>query len=361
VFRHDLCRNIILGLLFIPVMSGKRINLAIVGNLGGTHVGESLRRATIKRDQSIIFFDASRASAGPRILTSLVWRFADHRPFLLQRFSKDVGQVCCERSPEVLIATGRAPITADTLKMLRANGVVCINYSSDDPFNPNHYAKWHLQALREFDLVFTTRRANVRDLQELGCKDVRWLPFGYDDELFGFTMPADTQLKYDVLFVGGADRDRVEFISEFLKSGISVGLVGGYWESYRATRSYALGHKSPPELCRLTATANVNLCLVRRANRDGHVMRSFEMAAIGACMIADDTDEHREIFGPDGDAVRYFRTPAEAAVLAKSLLADSRERARLRACAYDRVSTGGHTYRDRLASMLEAAAKHKKC
>jgi spore maturation protein CgeB len=271
-----------------------------------------------------------------------------------------VSQACCEHPPNVLIAIGRAPLTADTLKLLREKGAVCINYSSDDPFNPNHYAKWHLRALPEFDLVFTTRRANIRDLQELGCEDVRWLPFGYDDELFKLTRPAGNQLKYDVLFVGGADGDRVEFISEFLKSGISIGLVGDYWKSYRATRSYALGHKSPPELCRLTATANINLCLVRRANRDGHVMRSFEMAAIGACMIVEDTDEHRAIFGSDGDAVRYFRTPGEAAVLAKALLVDSRERARLRACAYDRISTCRHTYRDRLVSILEAAAQHSK-
>ncbi len=42
-----------------------------------------------------------------------------------------------------------------------------------------------------------------------------------------------------------------------------------------------------------SAAARVCLCLVRRANRDGHVMRSFEAAVIGGCILAQDTADHR--------------------------------------------------------------------
>ena len=56
-----------------------------------------------------------------------------------------------------------------------------------------------------------------------------------------------------------------------------------------------------------SASAKVCLCLVRRANRDGHTMRSFEAAAIGGCILAEDTADHREIFGPEDYAARYFR------------------------------------------------------
>ena len=58
-------------------------------------------------------------------------------------------------------------------------------------------------------------------------------------------------------------------------------------------------------------------------------MRSFEIAALGGCMLAEDTAEHRQIFGPDGQAVVYFRTPEDAAARARALLADDAERARL--------------------------------
>jgi spore maturation protein CgeB len=160
-----------------------------------------------------------------------------------------------------------------------------------------------------------------------------------------------------VLFVGGADLDRASFMSEFLRTGPRVALVGGYWERFPAMRPYALGQRTPEVLRWLTAAAKVNLCLVRQANRDGHVMRSFEIAAVGGCMLAEDTAEHRELFGPDGESVVYFRTACEAAERARSLLADRAERARLSEAVRARVSGGAHTYRDRLSSMLRLARK----
>jgi spore maturation protein CgeB len=84
-------------------------------------------------------------------------------------------------------------------------------------------------------------------------------------------------------------------------------------------------------------------------------MRSFEIGAVGGCMLAEDTAEHREIFGDDGEAVVYFRSAREAADRARSLLGDSAERARLSIAIKARISGGGHTYRDRLLSMLRSA------
>src|SRR5205814_2484036 len=85
----------------------------------------------------------------------------------------------------------------------------------------------------------------------------------------------------------------------------------------------------------------------------------FEIAALGGCMVVEDTAEHREIFGPDGDAVVYFRTPAEAAEHTRVLLANPAERARLSKAVHDRISGGAHTYRDRLRSIVEAVSERQ--
>jgi spore maturation protein CgeB len=329
--------------------------LAIVGNAGGTNVGESLRRAAISAGYSVVFFDARDAVGGSRVLRALTWRFADRRPPWLERFAAKVISVCTTAPPRVLIATGAAPLTQRALRKLRSLGITCINYATDDPWNPAQRASWHLRALPDYDVVFTPRRANIADFHRLGCASVHFLPFGYDHTLF---TPAEVTLDtagYDVLFVGGADRDRLAFVQDFMSAGAQMALVGDYWERYRATRPYALGHKSPAVLRDLTAAAKVNLCLVRCANRDGHVMRSFEIAAIGGCMLAEDTEEHRTIFGGDGDSVHYFRTPKQAAALARVLIDHPAERARLAASVRDRVSRGAHTYRDRLCTILDIA------
>jgi spore maturation protein CgeB len=86
-------------------------------------------------------------------------------------------------------------------------------------------------------------------------------------------------------------------------------------------------------------------------------MRSLEIAAIGGCMLAEDTTEHRELFGAEGEAVLYFGAPAEAATKARSLIDNPAERQRLAAALHARIVGGGHTYRDRLGAMTATATQ----
>jgi spore maturation protein CgeB len=331
------------------------MKLAIVGSFGGTHLGGSFARAAERLGVEHITFDANDAFSGSRLLRTMSWRLRGHRPPCLNRFSEGVVASCSQKHPDVLIALGTASLTRAAIQKLSSAGTICVTFCSDDPFNETQRAGWHLAALPLYRVVFTPRRANVADLRALGCADVRYLPFGYDEALFGPCLDEPASQDLDVLFVGGADRDRVEFMREFLRSGLRIGLVGGYWDRSPETQPYALGFKTPRELCALTAQARVNLCLVRRANRDGHVMRSFEIAAVGACMLAEDTGEHRDIFGPEGEAVLYFRNSGEASDKASRLLSNAQERVRMAAAVRLRAGGAENTYRARLATMLDAA------
>ena len=329
--------------------------VAVVGAFGGTHIGASLARAVEQLGLLAITFDIAEAGRGNRLLRALKWRFVDRRPLHLERFSAKVVAACTRTRPDILISTGAASLTRESLCKLRAMNIVCVNYSTDDPWNPTQLARWYLRALPAYAIVFSARRANIGDFYTLGCRNVRYLPFGFDDALFAPPDGAIAGPSYDVLFVGGADRDRVAFVKAFMHRGPPVALVGNYWDRIHATRRYALGLQSPEVIRALTAAAKVNLCIVRRANRDDNVMRSWEIGAIGGCMIAEDTPGHRAIFGPDGERVRYFRTPEEAAGWSNLLIADPVERDRLARSLRNRIVHGAHTYRNRLKTMLEIA------
>jgi spore maturation protein CgeB len=330
--------------------------LALLGTLGGTHIGGSLARCAARLGIESIWFDADKASARPRLLRSLSWHLG-RRPLYLNQFSNKLVKACAEAKPEFLLATGMSPLTESALRALRQLGIINVNYSTDDPWNPTMRSNWYLQALPLYDLIFTPRRSNLDDFQRLGCQKVHYLPFGYDETFFAMPLQSGDIPVHNVLFVGGADPDRVAFMTEFVRQGPVVAVAGGYWERYPAFRAHALGIKSPEVIRALTAAAKVNLCLVRSANRDGHVMRSFEIAAAGGCMLAQDTDEHREIFGPDGEAVAFFRDAKEAAQRARALLCDSSERKRLAAGLHRRIVHGSHTYAHRLATMLGIASR----
>jgi spore maturation protein CgeB len=81
-------------------------------------------------------------------------------------------------------------------------------------------------------------------------------------------------------------------------------------------------------------------------------MRTFEVPAVGSCMLTEDTPEHREIFGQDGEAVVYFNTVTEMVEKTHWLLHHDQERQRLAQNAHLLITQGQNTYGDRLKTML---------
>ncbi|MBV8713457.1 MAG: glycosyltransferase [Chloroflexi bacterium] len=331
-------------------------DLLIVGFDGGTHIGGSLSRAADRLAIGYSFADASRAFEGSRAVRALTWRMG-HRPPKLRSFSREVVSMCELWRPRWLVATGSAPIDARSLARIGELGTRRLVFVTDDPWNRSVRADWFFQALPQYDQVYTPRWANVEDLQRLGCPSVGYLPFGFDPDLSfreePHTAPEWREFATDVAFVGGADADRVPYISALLRAGIRVNLYGGYWNRFRATRQSHKGHADVATVRKATSGASVALCLVRRANRDGHVMRSLEIPAMGGCMLVEDTDEHRALFGDSGELVATFRGIDEMIDRVRWLLSNTTERRRLATAAHDRVHAAHHTYADRLEQMLE--------
>lgn len=329
----------------------------IVGLQSHTHVGGSLHRAAMRLGLRSRFIDMRVAESPHRLINSLYWRLAQKRPARIADFEARLLAECRDDPPALLVTTGRPPLRRAALEPLAALGVPTLNYSTDDPWNPAHRADWHLAALPAFAVVATPRTANLEQFRALGCRRVHHLPFGYDEGLLDEATPADFAALPELLFVGGADADRHAFFDAWAAAqGPQPALVGAYWKDTPRFRDRAYGGRPPTELVWLTRRAAVSLILVRRANRDGHVMRSFEAGACGGCLLVEDTPEHRAIFGADGGAVRYFSDPAHGVAVCRELLAaPAAERERLRQAVRARIEAGAHTYGDRLQQMLALA------
>lgn len=329
--------------------------LVLVGNQDTIHIGSHLAAGAKALGLDARFCDVRRAFAGPAWLSRINWHFAGHRPNRLRSFSEEVLRVCRRERPKWMLSTGLAPVDLPALTAIGKLGIKRLNYLTDDPWNASHKAEYFLKALRAYDHVFSARQSNIAELKGAGCRDVSYLPFGYNPELHFPQRPGGdeaSKFECDAAFIGGADRDRVRCVYPLIRAGLKVALYGSYWGSFRRTRPFDRGHIGPEAMRKAISASKIVLCLVRRANRDGNSMRTFEIPASGGCMLVEDTAEHRQIFGSDGENALYFKNADEMVRKAKHLLADERERSRLARAAHELIINGAHTYKDRLITML---------
>lgn len=321
--------------------------LLLVGNRGGSNIAASLERAARTAGHQVELLEPALAMAAPAIVRRLNWWLRGRRPTWLGWFGAELLRRQAARDLSTVVVTGVTPPSASAIQELGRRGVRTVSYLTDDPWSPDHRAPWFLDTLPAYDVVFTTRRSNLADLRGLGVRDVRYLPFGWDPSLW-FPERSDHRA-VDVLFVGGAEPERVPFLLALRQAGLSVQVYGSGWERYRTVRPLTYGQADVTTIRRATATCRLALCLVRHRNRDGHVMRTFEIPAMEACILAERTEEHRELLGAEA---AYFGSPGELVERARALLVDGERRRAIAASVSARIAAGGHRYADRLGSLL---------
>lgn len=333
--------------------------ILLVGNPNEVHVGAHLRNAAATLGVEAHFFDSTRAFDAPGWRRRVDWWTRGRRPTRLREFSDGLVRAAQELQPGAVLTTGIAPVDTAALHRLRELGVMSLNFLTDDPWNPAHRAPWFLDALCQYDSVFSPRQANLAELESLDGPSVHYLPFAYAPEVhFPERVGGESERRRydaDVMFAGGADADRIALVSRLIGQGLEVALYGGYWDKDASTRPFARGFVDAAGLRKATNGAAVSLCLVRRANRDGHSMRTFEIPAMAGCLLIEDTAEHRALFGDNDQAVVYFRSADEAANHAVALVQDPSRCRRLAAASYRLITTGPHTYADRLSELLRIA------
>lgn len=334
-------------------MIKENTNILLVGYSQNYQVGAHLLRAAIELGIPHTFADVNNAFSENRLIQAFYWRFLGKRPQKLSKFSSYVVDLCRVAKFSHIITIGIAPLTSEALEMIGKLGIKRINFLTDDPWNRNHKASWFLNALKNYDRVFSPRTSNLNELKVWGCKWVGHLPFGYASchFLIGGVFPPESEI--DVVFVGGGDKDRYPFAFRLQSIGIKLALFGGGWNAFPDLKKSWKGIGDVDKIRKISGVAKITLCLVRKANRDGHVMRSFEAPASGACMVVEDTPEHREIFGPDGKCVRYFSGLEQMELLVRNLLSNSEERETLRKAVFAKITNGSNRYCDRLSTMLE--------
>jgi spore maturation protein CgeB len=100
---------------------------------------------------------------------------------------------------------------------------------------------------------------------------------------------------------------------------------------------------------------DINLCFLRRANRDRQTTRTFEIPACGSFMLAERTDEHVQLFD-EGQEAEFFGSTDELFEKVRFYLTHEDIRQKIAQRGRQRCLRFGYDYRSRMRKMLEQVA-----
>jgi spore maturation protein CgeB len=322
---------------------------------------ESLEELSKEKICHFEFFDIARFLRPVEHSTvhKILYRLLGRRPVTYWVLNHALLTLVRDFCPDVVIIVKGAYISPYTLNCIKkGTNAFLVNYATDDPFNPAVNTKALIKSIALYDLYVCTKKAIITDVQRYGCANVIFCPFGFKPSVHFPEKPVTAEEKArfssDVTFIGGCDRDRIPFFETLVRAlpSAKLHLYGGYWDRHATLRHYHHGFVLGRDYRLALGGTKIAINLVRRANRDGHVMRTFEISACGAFMLADRTEEHLDMFEEDKEAI-FFSSVDEAIEKIQYYLEHDAERICVAQNGYNKVVNGKNTYTDRLCEIIK--------
>jgi spore maturation protein CgeB len=330
------------------------------------HFFEALEASAARGEHQFRFLDEADFIKRSR---SIAERIADRvagRPLSgYQQLNRALVEQAAAFSPHlILIGKGRwfTPEALDAAR--KASGATLVNWATDDPFNRADNSRDLVKSIPLYDLYVCTKNEIMNDVRRAGCANVAYLRFGYKPEVHFPEAPATEEERErfacDVMFVGGCDAHRIAHFEALMRAmpGLKLRLYGNYWERARSLRAYARGFAIARDYRLAVGGAKIAVNLIRHANRDDHVMRTFEIPACGGFLLTERSATHEELFHEDREAA-FFGSPDEFVAKVRAYLPRDHARSTIAAAGQRKIAQGRHTYADRLAEILELARTSK--
>ncbi len=282
------------------------------------------------------------------------------RPKDVNHVNGKIAHLAAEQRFDILWLDTALTVTRNTLAIFRKEnpGAACVFYSGDDVMNPRNQTHYYREALPHFDIHFTTKTYNVAELEAMGCKRAMYIGNAYDPKTHRpMDLSSSDMQRYatDVGFVGGYEQDRWAHMRGLALAKLQVRIAGSFWERVDASAvpslSIMYGDLCGDEYAKAICATKVNLCFLRKVNRDLETTRSVEIPACGGFMLAERTEAHQALF-EEGKEAEYFETFDELLDKARFFVRHDSARSKIARAGYARCMGSGYSTHDRMGVML---------
>jgi len=258
----------------------------------------------------------------------------------------------------ILVIKG-AELTLDTLRVCQSltPGGVWANLNPDDPLNVTSKGSTNqniVDCLPLFAYHFTWSERVLNSLLRRGCRNVHYLPFGYDTSALSTMTPTPTPSSTTVVFVGAWDPEREHLLGQLTDYDLHIYGVSWTRASHKSLRRRIhLENLHGAALLNAYAAAAISLNLLRPQNQGSHNMRTFEIPVAGGVMLTLRTEEQQKFF-PEGEACLMYATIEELRAMILLALSSDNSDAMLRMRASARSAALPHTYESRAKCIIAA-------
>lgn len=269
------------------------------------------------------------------------------------------GAAACR--PDVVWVDKGLTIRPETLRGVResAPSALLVSYSPDDMAARHNQSRAYLAGIPIYDVHFTTKTYNLDELRALGARRVLFVGNAFCPHThrpLPVTEEDRRTLGGPVGFIGAFEAERAAAMVAVARAGIEVRIWGGRaWRAFEP-RGLPLRVESRPlwgdEYAKAICSFDINLCFLRRLNRDRQTQRSMEIPACGGFMLAERTDEHRGLF-EEGMEAEFFGSIEELVEKVRHYLSHEDARRQIARAGRERCLRSGYDYPSRMRWMLE--------
>ncbi len=302
--------------------------------------------------------DTERANVAP--FGRFGQRLMGHLDFfaLNAKANRRLVRAAAEAKPCLVVVICTAFVRAATLLQIKISlpDTKVINIFPDTLFNLHDYV---LNSLPLYDLFCVHTKVGVPYLRQMGCRNPFYLPLAADPFLHYPVKLSTTDHKMfgcDLVYVGNWRPEHEQLFSTL--EGFDLAIWGSsYWSRNTRQSSWVRSRWRGRELS--TGADYVKAHLVAKAglnpidplNFPSHNQRVFELPACGAFSLVSRTEEVKELFEEDATVV-CFDGADEMLDKVRYYLTHESEREQIARRAYQHVVHGGHTYVDRVRTLL---------
>ena len=214
-------------------------------------------------------------------------------------------------------------------------------YSNDDPWSDRNKFRNFINGIQHCDAFFYYREKNKFDVEKLAGNLKLFPLLPYFDPNVHHPSPLGRSDKFDVIFVGHYENDgRAEKLLAVKEAGFRLGLFGSGWDVAHAHFGDSLFEDVIPILGKAyvdaVASASIALCFLSKINSDGYTRRSFELPAMGACVLSERTAQLENFF-EEGREIVFFDSSADLIDKLRFLLGNKTHRQKIARYGRQRV------------------------